>query len=209
MLPMSNQSITFEENSPATISLLIPHDLILKVSHEQFVKLAEANRELRLERTAQGELIVNPPTGWETGERNIRISGELYLWWRNAGKPGKVFDSSTAFTLPNGADRSPDASWVSQSRWDALTDDQKQTFANVCPDFVVELRSRSDSLKTLQEKMQEYRDNGARLGWLIDPKNRQVEIYRQGQDVEVISQPEALSGEDVLSGFVFQLDLIW
>jgi Uma2 family endonuclease len=209
MLPMSRQSISFEENSPATISLLIPHDLTLKVSHEEFVKLAGANRELRLERTAQGELTVNPPTGWETGERNMRISGELYLWWRNADKPGKVFDSSTGFYLPNGADRSPDASWVSQSRWDALTDEQKQTFANVCPDFVVELRSRSDSLKTLQEKMQEYRDNGARLGWLIDPKNRQVEIYRQGQEVEVISQPETLSGEDVLPGFVLQLDLIW
>lgn len=209
MLPMSHQSISFEENSPATISLLIPHDLTLKVSHEEFVKLAEANRELRLERTAQGELIVNPPTGWQTGKRNMGISGELYLWWRNAGKPGEVFDSSTGFTLPNGADRSPDASWVSQSRWDALSDEQKQTFANVCPDFVVELRSRSDSLKTLQEKMQEYRDNGARLGWLIDPKNRRVEIYRQGQEVEVISQPETLSGEDVLPGFVLQLDLIW
>ena len=209
MLPMSRQSITVEENSPATISLLIPHDLTLKVSHEEFIKLAEANRELRLERTAQGELIVNPPTGWETGERNMSISGELYLWWRNAGKPGKIFDSSSGFYLPNGADRSPDASWVSQSRWDALTDEQKQTFANVCPDFVVELRSRSDSLKTLQEKMQEYRDNGARLGWLIDPKNRRVEIYRQGQEVEVISQPETLSGEDVLPGFVLQLDLIW
>jgi Uma2 family endonuclease len=209
MLPISHQSITFDENSLATISLLIPHDLTLKVSHEEFVKLAEANRELRLERTAQGELIVNPPTGWETGERNMRISGELYLWWRNVGKPGKIFDSSTAFTLPNGADRSPDASWVSQSGWDALTDDHKQTFASVCPDFVVELRSRSDSLKTLQEKMQEYRDNGARLGWLIDPKNRRVEIYRQGQEAEVISQPDTLSGEDVLSGFELQLDLIW
>jgi Uma2 family endonuclease len=209
MLPMSRQSISFEENSPATTSLLIPHDLTLKVSHEEFVKLAEVNRELRLERTAQGELIVNPPTGWETGERNMGISGELYLWWRNAGKPGKVFDSSTGFHLPNGADRSPDASWVSQSRWDALTDEQKQTFANVCPDFVVELRSRSDSLKTLQEKMQEYKENGAKLGWLIDPKNRRVEIYRQGQEVEVISQPETLSGEDVLPGFVLQLDLIW
>lgn len=136
------------------------------------------------------------------------ISGELYLWWRNAGKPGKVFDSSTGFYLPNGADRSPDASWVSQSRWDTLSDDQKQTFANVCPDFVVELRSRSDSLKTLQEKMPEYMD-GARLGWLIDPKNRRVEIYRQGQEVEARSQPQTLSGEDVLPGFVFQLDLIW
>lgn len=209
MLPTSSQLVTFEEDLPPAIPLHIPNDLTLKVSHEDFVKLAAANRDLRLERTAQGELIVNPPTGWETGERNMSISGELYLWWRNAGKPGKVFDSSTGFYLPNGADRSPDASWVSQSRWDALTDDRKQTFANVCPDFVVELRSRSDSLKTLQEKMREYMDNGARLGWLIDPKNRRVEIYRQGQEVEVQAQPQTLPGEDVLPGLVLQLDLIW
>lgn len=209
MLPTPSQLVTFEEDLPLAIPLHIPNDLTLKVSHEDFVKLAAANRDLRLERTAQGELIVNPPTGWETGERNMEISGELYLWWRNAGKPGKIFDSSTGFTLPNGADRSPDASWVSQPRWDALSDDQKQTFANVCPDFVVELRSRTDSLKTLQEKMREYMDNGARLGWLIDPKNRRIEIYRQGQEVEVLSQRQTLSGEDVLPGFVLQLDLIW
>lgn len=209
MLPTPSQPVTSQDDLPPPIPLYIPKDLTLKVSHDDFVKLATANRDLRLERTIQGELIVNPPTGWETGGRNMGISGELYLWWRNAGKPGKVFDSSTAFSLPNGADRSPDASWVSQSRWDTLTDDQKQTFANVCPDFVVELRSRTDSLKTLQEKMREYMDNGARLGWLIDPKNRQVEIYRQGQDVEVQSQPQTLSGEDVLSGFVLHLDFIW
>ena len=209
MLQTPSQAVTFEEDSSPAIPLYIPNDLTLKVSREDFVKLAAANRDLRLERTAQGELIVNPPTGWETGERNMGISGELYLWWRNAGKPGKIFDSSTVFSLPNGADRSPDASWVSHSRWDALTDDQKQTFANVCPDFVVELRSRTDRLKTLQEKMREYMDNGARLGWLIDAKNRRIEIYRQGQEVEVRSQPQTLSGEDVLPGFVLQLDLIW
>lgn len=209
MLQTSSQPITFEEDLPPAIPLYIPHDLTLKVSHEDFVKLAAANHDLRLERTAQGELIVNPPTGWETGKRNMGISGELYLWWRNAGKPGEIFDSSTAFTLPNGAIRSPEASWISQSKADTLSDEQKQSFANVCPDFVVELRSRSDSLKSLQEKMQEYMDNGARLGWLIDPKNRRVEIYRQGQEVEVSSQPQTLSGEDVLPGFVLQLDLIW
>jgi Uma2 family endonuclease len=165
MLQTSSQPVTFEEDLPPAIPLYIPHDLTLKVSHEDFVKLAAANRDLRLERTAQGELIVNPPTGWETGKRNMGISGELYLWCRNAGKPGEIFDSSTAFTLPNGAIRSPDASWISQSKADTLSNEQKQTFANVCPDFVVELRSRSDSLKTLQEKMREYMDNGARLGW--------------------------------------------
>jgi Uma2 family endonuclease len=147
-----------------TLSLELPRSLKLYVTPEQFEALAASNRELRLERTAQGELIVNPPTGWETGKRNSSISGELYLWWRNAGEPGEVFDSSTGFYLPNGANRSPDACWISQERWDTLTEEQKGTFANICPDFVVELRSSSDTLKSLQEKMQEYMDNGARLG---------------------------------------------
>ncbi|MDF5718608.1 MAG: Uma2 family endonuclease [Rhizonema sp. NSF051] len=135
-------------------------------TQEQFAALVAANPDLRLERTAQGELIVNPLTGWETGERNWSISGELYLWWRNSGEPGKAFDSSTGFILPNGATRSPDASWISRERWQALTPEQKGTFANICPDFVVELRSSSDSLKSLQAKMREYIDNGTLLSWL-------------------------------------------
>ncbi|NEO28357.1 MAG: Uma2 family endonuclease, partial [Kamptonema sp. SIO4C4] len=167
------------------------------------------NRDLQLERTAKGELIVNPPTGWQTGKRNSSISGELYIWWRNAGELGEVFESSTGFILPNGATLAPDASWVSQERWDALTDEQKGTFANICPDFVVELRSQSDTLKSLQEKMQEYIDNGAKLGWLIDPKNRTVEVYRVGLDVEVLSNPTELSGEEVLSGFVLNMGRVW
>jgi Uma2 family endonuclease len=192
-----------------TLSLELPRSLKLYVTPEQFEALAASNRELRLERTAQGELIVNPPTGWETGKRNSSISGELYLWWRNAGEPGEVFDSSTGFYLPNGANRSPDACWISQERWDTLTEEQKGTFANICPDFVVELRSSSDTLKSLQEKMQEYMDNGARLGWLIDPKNRTVEVYRAGVEVEVLSNPVELSGEEVLSGFVLNLRRVW
>jgi len=131
------------------LALTLPRDLTLQVTPEQFATLAANNRELRLERTAQGELIVNPPTGWETGKRNSSISGELYLWWRNAGEPGFTFDSSTGFTLPNDAIRAPDASWVSQARWDALTAAQKGTFAGVCPDFVVELRSQSDTRPAL------------------------------------------------------------
>ena len=197
------------QSETETLSLELPRTLKLYVTPEQFEALAASNRELRLERTAQGELIVNPPTGWETGERNSRISGELYLWWRNACEPGKVFDSSTGFNLPNGANRSPDACWVSQQRWDALTDEQKGTFANICPDFVVELRSSSDTLKSLQEKMREYMDNGAKLGWLIDPQNRTVEVYRVGVEVEVLSNPTELSGEEVLSGFVLNLRRVW
>lgn len=192
-----------------TLSLQLPKTIGLYVTQEQFAALAAANQDLQLERTAQGELIVNPPTGWETGKRNWSISGELYLWWRNAGEPGEAFDSSTAFILPNGATRSPDASWVSQARWDALTPEQTGTFANICPDFVVELRSGSDSLKPLQEKMQEYMDNGANLGWLIDPQNRQVEIYRPGLEVEVLANPTELSGEEVLPGFVLNLRRVW
>jgi len=189
--------------------IYLPKTIRLYVTQEQFAALAASNRELRLERTAQGELIVNPPTGWETGKRNRSISGELYIWWRNAGKPGEVFESSTGFILPNGANRSPDACWVSQERWDALTPEQKGTFANICPDFVVELRSASDTLSSQQEKMREYMDNGAVLGWLIDPQNRTVEIYRSGLEVEVLANPSELSGEKVLPGFLLDLREVW
>ncbi|HBR00461.1 MULTISPECIES: Uma2 family endonuclease [unclassified Roseofilum] len=194
---------------PETLSLELPRTLKLYVTQEQFEALAASNRDLQLERTAQGELIVNPPTGWESGKRNSRISGKLYIWWENAGEPGEVFDSSTAFILPNGANRAPDASWISQERWDALTEEQKGTFANICPDFVVELRSASDTLKSLQEKMQEYMDNGAKLGWLINPKNRTVEVYRVGLEVEILSNPTELSGEEILPGFVLDLRRVW
>ncbi|MBP0016161.1 MAG: Uma2 family endonuclease [Cyanobacteria bacterium SBLK] len=196
---------------PETETLLLefPRTLKLYITQEQFAALAASNRELRLERTAEGELIVNPPTGWKTGERNWSISGELYIWWRNSGEQGKAFDSSTAFTLPNSAIRAPDSSWVSQERWDALTPEQKRSFANICPDFVVELRSDSDTLKSLQEKMQEYMDNGTILGWLIDPKKRKVEVYRLGSEVEVLSNPTELSGEDVLPGFVLNMCRVW
>jgi Uma2 family endonuclease len=152
---------------------------------------------------------VNPPTGWETGERNRSLTGQLDHWYEDHEDLGKAFDSSTGFILPNGATRSPDASWVSRDRWEALTPEQTGTFANICPDFVVELRSPSDTLGSLQAKMQEYMDNGARLGWLIDPQNRRVEIYRQGKEVEVLENPNELSGEGVLPGFVLNLHRIW
>lgn len=197
--------------TPETETLLIelPRAIALYVTQEQFTALAAANQDLSMERTAQGELIVNPPTGWETGELNCSISGELYLWWRNAGEPGKVFDSSTGFILPNGATRSPDASWVSRESWQALTPEQKGTFANICPDFVVELRSSSDSLKSVQQKMREYIDNGAKLGWLINRQHRQAEIYQPRLAVEVLENPVELSGEEVLPGFVLSLRRVW
>lgn len=190
------------------LQIQLPKNISLFVTLEQFIALATVNRDLRLERTAQGELIVNPPTGWETGKRNSKIFGQLYIWWLDAGEPGEIFESSTGFKLPNGAIRSPDASWVSQQRWEKLTPEQKKSFANICPDFVVELRSSSDSLKTLQEKMVEYMQNGARLGWLINPQQSQVEVYRQGSKVEILDNPGELSGEKVLPGFVLDLQRI-
>jgi Uma2 family endonuclease len=179
-----------------------------KVTHEQFQQIAAVNRELRLERTATGELIVMPPTGSETGNRNLDIEGQLWLWNRQT-KLGVAFNSSSGFKLPNGADRSPDASWVKLERWQTLTAKQQEGFAPLCPDFVVELRSKSDNLEPLREKMREYMANGARLGWLIDRKNQKVEIYRQNQDVEILNNPSTLSGEDVLPGFILDLTDVW
>ncbi|MEL7035266.1 MAG: Uma2 family endonuclease [Cyanobacteria bacterium J06592_8] len=196
------------QSETETLLLNLPKTLTLYVTPEQFAALAASNRELQLERTAKGELIVNPPTGWETGRRNFSIIGQLHRWYEE-NKQGEAFDCSTGFNLPNGANRSPDAAWISPERWDALTDEQKGTFANICPDFVVELRSSSDTLKSLQEKMREYIDNGARLGWLIDPQNRTVQVYRVGVDVEVLSNPVELSGEEVLPGFVLNLPRVW
>ena len=193
---------------PKPLLLELPDTLTLQVTREQFIALAAANRELRLERTATGELIVNPPTGGETGHRNFSLVGQLGVWVEANYRLGKGFDSSTGFELPNGAHRSPDMSWLRQERWDALTPEQREGFIPLCPDFVVELRSKTDSLKKLQAKMQEYMDNGARLGWLIDPKNKRVEIYRVGQDVDVLEQPSMLSGEDVLPGFTLTLNSI-
>lgn len=192
-----------------TLLIEIPLTIGLYVTQEQFAALAAANRDLRLERTAQGELIVNPPTGWETGERNSSLTGQLYRWYEENEDLGKAFDSSTAFILPNSATRSPDASWVSRERWQALTPEQKGTFANICPDFVVELRSSSDRLSPLQAKMREYIDNGARLGWLIDPQQRRVEVYRPESAVEVLENPAELYGEAVLPGFVLNLRRLW
>lgn len=197
------------KSEPETLQIQLPAILQLSVTQEQFEALAAVNPDLRLERTSPGELIVSPPTGWETGERNWSLSGELYLWWRNSGEPGKAFDSSTGFILPNGATRAPDASWISEERWQKLTPEQKTKFAQICPDLVVELRSDSDRLKPLQEKMKEYIENGTQLGWLLDPKSRGVEIYRPDSDVEVLENPTELYGEEVLPGFVLELRRIW
>ncbi len=194
---------------PKPLWLQLPHQLALRVTPEQFAALAAANRELHLERSATGELIVNPPTGGNTGHRNLSITGQLSVWFEANDTLGIAFDSSTGFELPNGANRSPDAAWVSQGRWDSLTPEQQDSFIPLCPDFVVELRSKNDTLKDLRAKMEEYRENGAKLGWLIDPKHKRVEIYRPRQGVEVLENPSHLSGETVLPGFNLSLKRIW
>ena len=174
------------------------------LTNDAFSALCQANPEVKFERTSFGELLVMAPTGGESGSQNRRLTQRLGNWTDEDGT-GEAFDSSTMFQLPNGAYRSPDAAWVSLLRWQALTTEERKVFPPICPDFVVELRSPTDSLKAVQNKMQEYLDNGLRLGWLINPKDQQVEIYRQGQAKEVLQAPTSLSGEQLLPGFVLSL----
>lgn len=188
--------------------LILNNPRNMPITSEQFYQLCAANRDLKLERTAKGDLIIMPPTGGETGKRNSDINFELNLWNRQS-KLGITFDSSGGFTLPNGANYSPDAAWIPLTKWDALTAEQKTKFLPLSPDFIIELRSLGDSLKLLQDKMQEYIDNSSCLGWLINPKNRQVEIYRKGREKEVLDNPTTLSGEDILPGFVLNISAIW
>ena len=173
-------------------------------SSAEFLEIVAEYPELRVELTREGELILMPPTFTKTGMQNFKLTVRFGAW-SEASATGFGFDSSTVFTLPNGAKRSPDLSWVEASRWNALTDDERKEFSRICPDFVVELRSSSDRLSAVQKKMREYLENGARLGWLLDPISRRVEIYRPGQDVEVLGNPVSLSGEDVLPGFTLDL----
>jgi Uma2 family endonuclease len=192
-------------------SLSVPFKLNVrrtKLTEEQFMHLCQENRDLRFELTAQKELVIMAPTGSESGWRSGEVFLSLGLWAKKDGT-GLSFDSSTGFTLPNGAIRSPDASWVRRERWDALTHDQRKKFAPLCPDFVVELRSPTDSLSDLHDKMQEYIDNGARLGWLIDPIGKRAYVYRPGQAVEVLDDPATLSGDPVLPGFVLPVRELW
>ncbi|MDT5158375.1 MAG: hypothetical protein QOC99_9 [Acidobacteriota bacterium] len=182
---------------------------IVELTDERLYELSQSNRELRFERTAEGELVIMSPTGGRTSHRNAQIIYFLSEWANRTGT-GLVFDSSGGFRLPNGAVRSPDAAWVRLEQWQNLPEQQKEKFIPLCPDFVVELRSATDSLSELQSKMEEYVAGGARLGWLIDPQGRRVHVYRAGaQEAEVLEDPESLSGEAVLKGFVLRLPEIW
>lgn len=181
---------------------------VIRLTHEQFEQLALANRDLRLELTAAGELVLMPPTGGNTGRRNSDLTYQVESWNRRH-KLGIVFDSSTIFRLPNGAERSPDVAWVSLTRWDALTPAEQDSFPPLCPDFVIELRSKSDRLQPLQAKLAEYLANGCRLGWLINVQDRQVEIYRPDMDVEILKAPQTLSGEGVLPELTVATAELW
>lgn len=189
-------------------SLTISIDSVIDLSDEQFFKLCRKNSDLRFERNVQGDITIMASAGSETSVRNSDINADLVFWNRRT-KLGIVFDSSGGFKLPNGCDRSPDASWVLMERWEALTSEQRSRFAPIYPDFVMELMSPSDNLNVTQAKMQEYQDNGARLGWLINRKDREVEVYRIGKPKEVLQNPSSLSGEDVLPEFILSLAEIW
>jgi Uma2 family endonuclease len=178
------------------------------LSDEQFYRLCHDNPDLRIELSADRELVIMSPTGSKTGNRNSKINQRLANWAED-DDTGICFDSSAGFTLPNGAKRSPDAAWVRRDVWNALTEEEQEKFAPICPDFVVELRCPDDSLGALQEKMEEYIENGTRLGWLFNPPTKRIYIYRPNQPMECLESSSTISGEPVLHGFVFDPSEIW
>lgn len=188
------------------LTLQLPPNL--KFTDEEFEQIVAVNKNLRLELTAEGELVIMSPTGGEPGNRNFDLLGQLWFW-NTKNNLGKAFDSSTGFKLPNGATRSPDASWVKMERWDAITPEKRKKYLPLCPDFAVELVSETDDVEDTQGKMQEYLANGLQLGWLINPKDQQVIIYRPNQAPEVLQSPISLSREDVLPGFILNLQSIF
>jgi Uma2 family endonuclease len=182
--------------------------ILPEMSAEQFYEFCRCNADLRIERSAQGEVIVMPPTFADTGNRNNKLSYQVTRW-AEENENGEVFDSSAGFTLPNGATRSPDVSWIQFDRWNALTAKQQASYAPICPDFVIELRSDSDSLKSLQEKMREYIENGVVLGLLVDRKNKNVYCYRADGSVGLLHNPLVVSCDPELPGLTLQMAKIW
>lgn len=202
----------YDRTQMARLQMTLPDLVSLRttdpVSREEFRDVVAANPDLRIERTAEGELIIMAPAHSETGDQNAELTMQLRQWAKKNGQ-GKAYDSSAGFDLPNGANRSPDASWILKSRLKALSKEERKDFFPICPDFVVELRSKTDRLSALQDKMREYLDNGARLGWLIDPVRRRVYVYRRDQSVECLEEPGVVSGDPELPGFTLDLDPIW
>lgn len=200
---MDRQSLLSDSSLPVALDV---HSVGL--TDEEFQQLCQDNEDLRLELTADGELIIMAPTGGTTGARNATIIHQITGWAMKDGT-GVSFDSSTMFCLPNGAKRSPDAAWVRRERWEALTEQERESFVPLCPDFVLELRSATDSLTMLKEKMDEYIANGAQLGVLLDPKPKQAHVYRPNQPAERLDNPLSIAGDPVLPGFVLDLKDIW
>ena len=190
----------------------IPPELIAlthqSVTPKQFEELCREYRELRLELTSTGELIIMPPSGFKTGVRNANLTAQLVIWATNDGR-GVCTDSSAGFALSNGARRAPDAAWTKREKCDHLTDKQQEGFGPFCPDFVVEVSSPSDRISQLRNKMTEYMENGVSLGWLIDPFKRQVYVYRPDDEVVILDDPETISGDPLLPGFKLDLTKLW
>lgn len=201
---MSTTLLIQTEKMPLTV--LLP--AIAPMTRDQFYAFCQANPDLRIERTASGDVVIMPSAFSDTGNRNFNLAAYLWVWAEQDGT-GLGFDSSSGFTLPNGATRSPDAAWIKSERWNALSDAEQASFAPICPDFVIELRSASDALSSLKAKMQEYIDNGASLGWLIDRKNRTVYIYRPNQPPQTLENPNQVSGNPELLGFSLPMAKIW
>ncbi|TAE61178.1 MAG: Uma2 family endonuclease [Nostocales cyanobacterium] len=201
---MNTQTPTVTEILPMVLKM--QPDVIM--NDDQFFDFCQLNRNFRIERNQLGDLLIMSPTGSETEEKNFNLIVQLGNWTKQ-NSTGVGFGSSSAFTLPNGAVRSPDAAWIKKERWEAIPTEQRKKFAPICPDFVVELRSETDNLKTLQEKMAEYIENGVKLAWLIDIKQQKVYIYRPGKNIEELDHPQTLKGEDILPGFVLDLTEIW
>jgi Uma2 family endonuclease len=199
----TNLSVTTE-----IMPIVLQMQPAIAMTDDQFFEFCQLNRDFRIERHASGELVIMAPTGTETDERNFDVIVQLGIWTKQDGT-GVGFGSSGGFTLPNGAVKSPDAAWIKRTRWEAIPAEQRKKFAPICPEFVIELRSESDNLKVLQAKMQEYIDNGTQLGWLIDRKQRKVFIYRPQVAVEELNNPDTLSGESLLPGFVLNLSQVW
>ena len=208
---MATQTLTrtrAEQATDTTLPIVLRLNPVIELTEEQFLAFCEMNHEARIERTAEGELEIMPPAGMYTGSKELDIGAQLRNWARRDGS-GVAFGPSAGFTLSNGAMRSPDSSWIPKSRLAELTTEDKRGFGHICPDFVIELRSRTDSLRVLQAKMEEYMENGARLGWLIDPQNRRVYIYRPNSEVEILENPETVSADPELEGFALELNDVW
>ncbi len=204
LTPPRIERTTDETNLPIVLRL----SPLISMSEDQFLAFCEQNDAIRIEKTANGELELMPPVHIDTGSKELEIASQLRNWTRQDGS-GVAFGPSAGFMLPNGAVRSPDASWIRKSRLAELSERDKRGFGRICPDFVIELRSRSDSLRTLQAKMEEYMANGARLGWLLDPRNKRVHIYRPNMETQILENPETVSAEPELAEFVLELEDVW